>query len=110
MGNAHAELTNNTLFPVCVITFNYSDLLYLQYNNFYTINPGKTATLEALTNPFGLKFGIVYDADAEGMFSIKLWSISNGGKVSIDSIQGSKILSIGSDHDEISSLRHYVQL
>ena len=104
MGNAQANLVNNTPFPICIVTFNYVDVVFVEYNNFYSIAPGASQLVEAITNPFGLKVGVVYDVDAEGRFHYKLWSISNGGLMSVESIEGGgRVATIGSDHDECGS-------
>ena len=101
MGNAQASVTNNTPFPICIVTFNYVDIVLAEYKNFYSISPGITQHVEAITNPFGLKVGVVYDVDAEGRFHYKLWSISNGGLMSVESVEGGgRVATIGSDHVE----------
>jgi len=101
MGNAYAAITNNTPFPILVLTFNHADLLYLEYRSIYSIPPGATQRCEALSSPY-LKFAVIYDADAEGFFHYKMWCIKSGERVSIESCEGSRIMTIGDHHEPLA--------
>lgn len=61
MGPAHSTVKNQTENRICVITFTYTDLIYLTYNTLYVIEPGSTVLVESQPDATGLKVGLVYD-------------------------------------------------
>jgi len=62
MGNSVCSVHNKTHKKLCVVTFNQADLMYSKYEHIYSLDPGASCVVEALTNPIGLKVGIVWDA------------------------------------------------
>jgi len=62
MGNSVCSVHNKTHKKLCIVTFNQADLLYKKYEHMYSLDPGASCVVEALTNPIGLKVAIVYDA------------------------------------------------
>lgn len=70
MGPAHSTIKNQTESRICVITFTYTDLIYLTYNALYVIEPGSTVMVESQPDATGLKVGLVYDCslDTKEMF------------------------------------------
>jgi len=62
MGNSVCSVHNKTHKKLCVVTFNQADLLHNKYEHMYSLDPGASCVVEALTNPIGLKVGVVFDA------------------------------------------------
>jgi len=65
MGPAHSIVKNQTESRICVITFTYTDLIYLTYNTLYVIEPGATILVESQPDATGLKVGLVYDCSLD---------------------------------------------
>ena len=93
MGPAHSSVKNLTERRICVLTFTYTDLIYLQYNTLYVIEPGSTVLVESQPDATGLKIGLVYDVDlAKKEFHYQRFVCKTDSVLSISEI----------DYDEIS--------
>ena len=100
MGNAVCSVHNKTHKKLCVVTFNQADLMYSKYENMYSLDPGASCVVEALTNPIGLKVGIVFDAvPGEGSKAGKLeymrWQVKKEKVLTITSAEKDAIATSG---------------
>ena len=79
MGVGNSVVVNKTPKKICVITFNYADLVYGTYENIYEVMPGESKNVETtVANEKGLKVAVVYDVDrAEKELLFQLWKVKN---------------------------------
>lgn len=98
MGNTFAFVQNNTPYPICVLTFNNADISYGIYKEFYVIPAGFIQRVEAIANPVGLKFAVIYKVSQFGHFYYKRWALQKEKKVFVESITCDNVLTSGSHH------------
>lgn len=69
----------------------------LDYCNMYVLEPGETKTVQAgLSDPYGLKIGIVYDAAPEGQYLLyQRWQVTNESVLTITYVNGGDISTFG---------------
>ena len=103
MGNAVCQVHNRTHKKLCVLTFNQADLLYQKYEHMYSLDPGASCVVEALSNPIGLKVGIVFDAvpDADqkkgGQLKYQRWAVKKEKVLTITALEREEITAVGED-------------
>jgi len=92
-------IVNKTHKKICILTFNNADLLYHYYCKMYVLEPGETKTVEAaLSDPYGLKIAIVYDAAPEGQYLLyQRWQVKNESVLTITYMNGGDISTFGDD-------------
>ena len=62
----------------------------------YTMEPGESIELEALTNPIGLKIGIVYDAVPDShVLLYQRWRCKNKSTLTVTSMESGDISTFG---------------
>ena len=92
MGNARSTINNKSNRKLCVLTFNEADLLYQFYTNFYSIDLGESKEVHALSNPIGLKFGIIIEVNVETReVTYQMWRASNYSVLNVTYMSGSDI-------------------
>ena len=103
MGVGNSVVVNKTPKKICVITFNYADIIYGSFENVYILLPGESKNVETtVANDKGLKVGVVYDVDrAEKEFLFQLWKVKNETVFTITTFNGSDISTVG---DNITSM------
>jgi len=103
MGNACCQVHNKTHRKVCVVTFNQAELVYNKYTNMYTLDPGQSIVVEAITNPIGLKVAIIYDAIPDkderkpGRLEYQRWAVKKDKILTITNFERSDISTFGDD-------------
>ena len=99
MGVGNSVVVNKTDKKLCVITFNYADLIYGSFEKIYTILPGESKNVETtVSNDKGLKIGVVYHTDQEEKeFLFQLWKVKNESTFTITSFNGTDITISGSN-------------
>lgn len=69
----------------------------------YSLDPGASCVVEALSNPIGLKVGIVFDAvpDADqskgGKLEYQRWAVKKEKVLTITSMENKEIATVGDD-------------
>ena len=92
MGNARSIINNKSNRKLCVLTFNEADLLYQYYTNFYSIDLGESKEVHALSNPIGLKYGIIIEVNVETReVTYQMWRASNYSILNVTYMNGSDI-------------------
>lgn len=84
-------------------------ILFQDYAKMYVLEPGETKKVEAgLSDPYGLKVGIVYDAAPEGQYLLyQRWQVKNESVLTITYVNGGDISTFGG---KILIYQHYILL
>ena len=62
----------------------------------YVLEPGESKEVEAMSDPIGLKIGIVYDAAPDGQILMyQRWAVKNESVLTITSMNGPEIATFG---------------
>ena len=96
MGPAHSTVTNRTENKICVITFTYTDLQHVIYNNLYVIEPGASKLVESQPDATGLKIAVIYDVSIKtNEIKYQLFTCKTNSVLIINQIDYNKISWIG---------------
>ncbi len=66
MGPANSVVVNQTSYPLCLVTFNNTDILYPSYHSFFVVPPGQRLQVDANPDAFGLKIGFIHSTYSDG--------------------------------------------
>lgn len=80
------------MIPALILCF----VMFSAYHKMYVINPAESMQVEALSDPYGLKIAIVYDAAPDGqVLMYQRWGAKNDSVLTITSISGADISTFG---------------